>query len=586
MSMPTTKVVAALLFLFAVRHHLSNVNVLRRSMAAYDAILIGSGHNALVCGTYLARAGWSTLVLERSEQPGGAVRSAEITRPGYVHDLFATNLNLFLGSPVNAELGSELERHGLRYASSDRPFANVYPDGKALRVRQDVAATLAELEAHDPADAEGWRELDALYERLSPALFSLYGSRLDPRSLARLAVTQIPALGTIGARELARLLVSSTRELAETYLHSPEAHALLACWGMHLDFGPDVSGGAMFPFLEAFTDMRTGISVAQGGASKLVEALAGLGAEAGMELRTGAEVARVSVAGGRAVGVELSDGERIEARRAVIAGVTPPILSDLLGGVSLPEAVRVAARRYSFGPGTLMVHLALSRPPEWAAGPELSQFAYVHIAPYVADLADTYAQACAGLLPAEPMLVVGQTSAVDPSRTPADGDGAVLWVQVRALPAEIRGDAAGAIEARDWSAAAEPCADRVLAKLERYAPGIGDLVLDRAVLTPADLERHDPNLAGGDSIAGSMHLRQNFLFRPFPALADYETGVDGLLMVGAATWPGAGVNALSGYNVAHKLLGPAPRRGDDARLVLSAVRAAGAPLVRAAARRR
>ncbi|MGH2883060.1 MAG: phytoene desaturase family protein, partial [Solirubrobacteraceae bacterium] len=305
--------------------------------------------------------------------------------------------------------------------------------------------------------------------------------------------------------------------------------------------------------------------------------------EHGMELRTGAEVARVSVTGGRAVGVELSDGERIEARRAVIAGVTPPILHDLLAGVPLPQALQLAARRYRFGPGTLMVHLALSRAPEWEAGGELSQFAYVHIAPFVADLADTYAQACAGLLPAEPMLVVGQTSAVDPTRSP---DGAVLWVQVRALPAQIRGDAAGAIAARDWAAAAEPYADRVLAKLERYAPGIGGLVLDRAVLTPADLERHDPNLAGGDSISGSMHLRQNFLFRPFPGIADYDTGIDRLLMVGAATWPGAGVNAISGYNVAHKLLRPPPRRGEDIRLALSAVRAAGGPLVRAAARRR
>jgi phytoene dehydrogenase-like protein len=556
-------------------------------MTAYDAILIGSGHNALVCGIYLARAGWSTLVLERAARPGGAVQSGELTRPGYQHDLFATNMNLFLGSPVAAEFGVELERHGLRYASSDRPFANAYPGGKALRVRQGVAETLSELEAHDPADAAGWRELDALYERLSPALFSLYGSRLDARSLARLAVAQVPGLGTDGCRELARLLVSSTRELAENYLHSPEAHALLACWGMHLDFGPDVSGGAMFSFLEAFTDMRTGMSVAQGGASRLIEALAGLGAEHGMELRTGAEVARVSIAGGRAVGVELSDGERIEARRAVIAGVTPPILyGRLLAGASVPRALQSAATRYQFGPGTLMMHLALSRAPDWEAGGDLSQFAYVHVAPFVADLADTYAHARAGLLPAEPLLVVGQTSAVDPSRCPPGEGGAVLWVQVRALPAAIRGDAAGAIDARDWSAAAEPYADRVLAKLERYAPGIGELVRDRAVLTPSDLERHDPNLGGGDSIAGSMHLRQNFLFRPFPAIADYGTGIDRLLMVGAATWPGAGVNAISGYNAAQKLLAPAPRWSEDVRLALSAARAAGGPLVRAAVRRR
>jgi phytoene dehydrogenase-like protein len=268
----------------------------------------------------------------------------------------------------------------------------------------------------------------------------------------------------------------------------------------------------------------------------------------------------------------------------VIAGVTPPVLYErLLAGVGLPASLRRAAQRYQHGPGTLMVHLALSAPPAWVGGEDLAEFAYVHIAPYVDDLAGTYAQACAGLLPTEPMLVVGQTSAVDPTRCP---DGALLWIQVRALPGTIRGDSAGEIVARDWPGAAEPYADRVLAKLERYAPGIGDLVLDRAVLTPADLERHDPNLAGGDSIAGSMHLRQNFLFRPFPNVRDYETGVDRLLMVGAATWPGAGVNAISGYNVAQKLLAPPRRRGEDAKLAVSGVRAAGGSLWRSARRRR
>ena len=114
-----------------------------------------------------------------------------------------------------------------------------------------------------------------------------------------------------------RLLLSSTRELAESYLHSREAHALLACWGMHLDFGPDVSGGAMFPFLEAFTDLRTGIALGQGGASKLIDALVAVGGQAGMELRTDSEVASITVTGGRATGVVLASGERIEARRAV-----------------------------------------------------------------------------------------------------------------------------------------------------------------------------------------------------------------------------------------------------------------------------
>jgi phytoene dehydrogenase-like protein len=340
----------------------------------------------------------------------------------------------------------------------------------------------------------------------------------------------------------------------------------------------------MFPFLEAFTDMRTGIAIAEGGASRLIDALAAVGAEAGAELRTKAEVARVVVDGGRAVGVELDSGERIGARRAVIAGVTPTMLYErLLADAAVPASLRRAAQRYRYGPGTLMVHLALSAPPSWEAGEDLARFAYVHVAPYVEDLAATYADACAGILPREPLLVVGQSSAVDPTRAK---EGAVLWVQVRALPAQIRGDSAGEIEARTWDEAGEPYADRVMAKLERYAPGIGDLVLDRAVLTPADLERHNPNLVGGDSIAGSMHLRQNFLFRPFPAVRDYETGIDRLLMVGAATWPGAGVNAISGYNVARKLLAPPPRRRDDFRAAVSGVRAAGGALYRGARRRR
>jgi phytoene dehydrogenase-like protein len=229
-----------------------------------------------------------------------------------------------------------------------------------------------------------------------------------------------------------------------------------------------------------------------------------------------------------------------------------------------------------------MLHLALSAPPSWAGGDDLAGFAYIHIGPYLDDLAATYAHASAGLLPAEPMLVVGQTSAVDPSRA---RDGQVLWVQVRAVPAEIRGDAAGEIAARSWEHVREPYADRVLAKLERYAPGVGDLVLGRTVLSPAELERHDPNLVGGDSLSGSMHLSQNFLFRPFPEVRDYETGIDGLLMLGAPSWPGAGVNALSGYNVARKLLAPGRRRRDDASLALSALRAAAGSLLRSHRRR-
>jgi phytoene dehydrogenase-like protein len=519
----------------------------------HDAIVVGAGHQGLVAAVRLARAGWRTVVVERNERPGGAVMSAEVTRPGFVHDLFSTNQNLFLASPFYAELRSELERHGLRYAVSGKPYANAFPGGGSLRVYQDAERTVAGLRAHDPGDANGWEALGRLFERFSPALFALYAAPLPSWTGAREALGASRRLRREGLYELVRLLLSSTRDLGDAYFSSREAKAMLACWGMHLDLGPDVSGGAMFPFLETFADQAGGMAVVEGGASRMIDALVGLLREHGGELRTGAEVTRIDVSGGRARGVELAGGERLEAERAVVACVTPTALfGGLVDGRHLPDRTLAEARRYRYGPGTMMLHLALDGPVPWAAGGDLHEFAYVHVAPYIEELAATYTEAMNGLLPAEPLLVVGQTSAVDPTRAPTGQH--VLWVQVRALPAAIRGDAAGAIDARTWEEAGGPMADRVMAKLERYAPGLGGRVLERAVLTPADLERHDPNLVGGDSLAGSMHLGQNFLLRPFPGSAGHRTPVEGLYLCGASTWPGAGVNALSGDHAASRAL--------------------------------
>ncbi len=198
-----------------------------------------------------------------------------------------------------------------------------------------------------------------------------------------------------------------------------------------------------------------------------------------------------------------------------------------------------------------MVHLAMSGPPDWSAGPELKRFAYVHLAPDLDMMARTYAEAMAGLLPSEPVLVCGQPTAVDPSRAPTDKH--ILWVQVRVLPAKIRGDAAGAISGRDWASVKEQYADRVLDLIEGYAPGTKAKVLARCVESPADLERRNPNLVGGDNLAGSHHLSQNFLFRPFPGWARWRTPVKDLYIMGASTWPGAGTGAGSGYMLARTL---------------------------------
>lgn len=525
----------------------------------YDVVVIGAGHNGLVAAAYLARAGMSTLVLERNERVGGAVASGEITRPGFVHDLFATNQNLFLGSPAFAELGDDLARHGLRFATTDRPYSNVFPDGRSLRVHQDADRTRALLELHDAGDAAGWDRLLALYDRFAPVLFELYGTRMPSREVLRQLARARRSLGAEGLDELAQLVASSTRALGDDFFATPEAKALVASWGMHLDFGPDVAMGALFPFLELFTDMRNGMSVVEGGAGRLPEALAGIVREAGGEVRTSSPVRRVTVDDGRATAVDLVSGERVEASRAVVANLTPGVLfAGMVPPESLPDGFRRRVARYAYGPGTMMIHAALSDPLAWAAGEDLHEFGYVHVAPYVDDMARTYAEALAGLMPSSPTLVVGQTTAVDPSRAPAGGH--VLWVQVRMVPSRIDGDAAGSIEARRWEDAKQPVAERVLDKLERYAPGTRDRLLDWTVLGPDDLERHNPNLVGGDSVGGSHHLSQNLLFRPVPGWSSYRTPVDRLWMVGAGTWPGAGVNAISGRLAAQMITRQSRRR--------------------------
>jgi phytoene dehydrogenase-like protein len=253
--------------------------------------------------------------------------------------------------------------------------------------------------------------------------------------------------------------------------------------------------------------------------------------------------------------VVLSDGRALNAKRAVIANLNPKVLfgGDMLPPSAIPQKVHKATDAFRAGPGTMMIHLAMDELPNWSAGAELKRFAYVHIAPDLAMMARVYAETMDGLLPGEPALVVGQPTAIDPSRAPEGKH--VLWVQVRVLPAEIKGDAVGEITGRDWNSVKDAYADRVIGILERYAPGTSDMIRARAVFSPADLERENANLIGGDNLSGSHHLDQNFLFRPIAGYSRYKMPIRSLYMCGASTWPGAGTGAGSGFMLAKMLAG-------------------------------
>lgn len=520
-------------------------------MGSYDAVVIGAGHNGLVTAIILAQAGWSVLVVERNDVPGGAIRTEEVTLPGFRHDLFATNLNLFAGSAFFAEHGDQLAEYGLEFAPSNKPFASVFPDSRFVGVTTDLKATVDSIETVSTRDGEAWREMWDQFQRISPHIFPLLGVEMPSSGAVWGLLRGMRSLGMGWPLELTRMVLQSTREFTEERFESEEMRALVATWGMHLDFAPDVSGGALFPYLETFADAANGMVLGKGGADVITRSLTGLLDASGGELRLGEPVESVITTGGIARGVTLESGEVIGADKAVVANLTPTVLAGLLASGALGDKPSSQLSRYRHGPGTLMVHLALDDLPNWRAAEELRDYAYVHIGPYLDDMSSAYTDAVSGYLPARPTLVIGQPTTVDPTRAPEGKH--VLWIQVRMVPGVIKGDALEEIADTDWDAAKEPFADRVLDLIEPYAPGLREKILGRHVLSPSDLERYNPNLVGGDSLGGSHHLMQNFFLRPLPGWRHYRTPIRRLHMCGAATWPGAGVGAGSGYLLGKRL---------------------------------
>ncbi len=520
---------------------------------AYDAIVVGAGHNGLATALHLASKGWSVGVFEAAAQPGGAVKTAEITRPGFRHDLYAMNLSLFAGSPFFAAHKDALTRNGLAFVPASDCFATAFPDGTWLGVSSDLETTAGRIAALSESDARAWRSMAAAFGKQAPHIFAVLGAPMPSRGAATAVWGAIRAGGMTGLGDLARLLVSSPRDFLDRYFEHPKLKATMAVWGLHLDFPPDAAGGALFPYLESMACQAFGMVIGQGGADTMIKALVGAFKERGGELHLDAPVAEVVRTGPKAQGIRLADGREIGARRAVICNVHPKRFVDLFSKGGDHADYRAKLDGFKPGPATMMIHYALTRLPAWSAGEALSRFAYVHLAPDLSGMARTYDQAMSGLLPDAPALVVGQPTALDPSRAPAGQH--VLWVQVRVLPSQIRGDAAGEIDGTTWDAVKQRYADRIDQMIERYAPGFRASVLDRAVLSPSDLERDNPNLVGGDSLAGSHHLDQNFVFRPAFGWSRYKTPVKNLYLVGASTWPGAGVGAGSGYLLGKMLAG-------------------------------
>ena len=527
-------------------------------MADHDAIIIGSGVNSLACGAFLARAGWRVAVLEREPELGGAVQTAELTEPGFHHDVFSAWHPLWVGGPAHAELGDALAERGLEYLNTVHPTGTLFPDGESAFLTTGTDGNAAELDRHAPGDGDAWRETIAAVAVQAELVFGVLGTELWSRAGLNLGVKAYRRLGRRGLAEFSGELVQTSRDWLTTTFRSERAHGLLAPWVLHTGLGPDAAASGFMTRVIAFAIEAGGMPIPRGGGARLVDALVRLIEDHGGTCRTGQDVERIVVSGGRATGVRLTDGEVLDARRAVVCNVTPTQLyGRLLGPGDVPAEIGEAGKRFRFGRSEMQIHFALSEPPRWDGDDRLGRTAIVHLTPGLDGVSRAVNEAERGLLPAEATVVVGQPLTIDDTRAPA-GKG-LLWIQLQELPWHVRGDAAGELDTGDgtWTESLrQRYADRIQARLAQHIPNLESSILKRVALSPADLQAANINLQQGDPYSGSLALDQNFLWRPFARQPGHSTSIDGLFQIGASTWPGPGLGAGSGTLVAKELLQP------------------------------
>ncbi|MBN2466804.1 MAG: NAD(P)/FAD-dependent oxidoreductase [Deltaproteobacteria bacterium] len=523
-------------------------------MADYDAdvIIVGAGHNSLTAALYIQKAGHKVLIIEKAEVPGGASKTAELLEPGFKHDLYATNIGQFLGSRVYADFQDAFRRSGFDIVAINQPFANVFPNGNCIRMYTDAEKAYQELARFASRDGQAWNEMVAYFSTIAPYMFPILQLPIPSVKMLLHFWKIYRQLGFNDALNLVKVLLTPTREFFDERFQTEEAKALLSPWAFHLGLSPDCAGGATFSFLESVADHLNGLAISKGGVGNLIHAMVKVIEEGGGRLLYGNMVTEIVTHNGAAVGVKTADGQTYHAKKAVLATVTPRQFIELVDQKELPEKFVTSCRNFQYGPGTLMIHLTLNKPLEWEAAEDLTNSAYIHIAPYVSDISNTYSQIMNGLLPSNPLLVVAQQSIHDPERAPEGKH--VMWIQARAFPQEIKGDALDEIKVGSWDTMKEPIYERIINKISVYAPQIRDIIRKAVVHTPQDLENDDPNLVGGDMVGGAHHLHQFFLFRPVPGWSRYKTPVKRLYLTGQSTWPGCGMNASAGHLAAMELL--------------------------------
>jgi phytoene dehydrogenase-like protein len=527
----------------------------------HDVIVVGGGHNGLVCAAYLSRAGLKTLVLERRHLLGGAAVTEEVW-PGFKVSTASYVVSLF--SPrIVQEL--ELRRHGYHVYPLDPAYFAPFPDGSGFLLWDDPRQAAEEIGKINKRDGAAYpeysRTLDELANLVRPLLYTVPP---DPNIRSFADIKEALSLGRYAfgnRRDISRLvdlMTMSCADFLEQFFVDERVKGALAPGGVIGMWGGPMSPGSAYVLLHHRMGDVDGVTggwgFVRGGMGGVSEAIAKSARAAGAEIRTGAEVTSIDVSGGRATGVTLADGTHLGARFVVSGAHPATTLLSLVGKEHLPEEVVTDLERFRNRSPSAKVNFALSELPDFTAmpGKELGpQHPEIMISPSLEYLERAWDEAKYGRISERPMVDAVIPTTKDPTIAPEGKHIMTCFVQY--VPYRLRDES--------WeNGARERLADIVIDTIGEYAPNFRHSVIERQVLTPYDLEQRF-GLIGGNIFQGEMSLDQLFSFRPSPALSNYRTPVKGLYLCGSGTHPGGGVMGIPGLNASRVAIRDSKRRG-------------------------